>query len=58
MLAERGEIAMALTVAAENHAPFPADVPDTSHNRDLFGQIQAETEALESAGIAPDVPAE
>jgi hypothetical protein len=58
MLTERGEIALALNRAAIDEQPFPADVPDTPRNRELFGQIVAETEDIVARGLIPDIPAE
>ena len=58
MLSGCGEIAIALSKAAGLHAPFPADVPDTPENRELFADIQAAQEDMLARGIMPMIPKE
>jgi hypothetical protein len=58
MLTGRGEVALALDRAAIDGRPFPPDVPDTPRNRELFGQIVADVEAIIARGLIPDIPAE
>ena len=54
----RGEIAAELGKAAIARTGFPASVPDTPANRELFARIQAEVDEIEASGLVPDIPPE
>lgn len=50
-----GEVAHLLNLAAVSGATFPASVPDTPENHELFAQILRAIAAM-PPGVIPDVP--
>jgi hypothetical protein len=58
MLAEPGEIVMALTAAAIAGGPSPPGVPDTPEYRAAFTRLRSQVTDIVARGNVPDMPPE